>query len=100
MANRVAEIQNRTQAAFGFILRNNFSFDFATARDNWSQNFFISLQNSQQIAFDLREQLRVKNNPVFDDFGKTCAEFAFRQSFQSLQIANNQSRLVKRADEI
>ena len=40
MADGVAEIQNRAQAAFRFVLADDFGLDFAAARDDFAKAFW------------------------------------------------------------
>ena len=62
--------------------------------------FGFAPQQLRQIAFQLREQPGIVNDAVFDDFGETGAKLAFGQSAQGIEIAQHQTRLVKRAHEI
>ena len=61
VADGVAEIQNRAQAAFRFVLADDFRLDFAAARDDGGERLGVALEQLRQIAFELREQLCVVN---------------------------------------
>ena len=57
VADGVAEIQNGAQAAFGFVLADDFRLDFAAARDDGGERLRFAPEQFRQVAFELREQI-------------------------------------------
>ncbi len=57
VADGVAKIQNRAQAALGFILADDLRLDFAAARDYRGENGLVAVQNFRQVAFEPLEQI-------------------------------------------
>ena len=51
VADGVAEIQDRAQSAFGFILADDFRLDFAAARNDRGERFWFAFEQLRQVAF-------------------------------------------------
>ena len=64
------------------------------------KRFWFAFEQSGQIAFQPAEQCGVVDDAVFDDFGEAGAELARGQRSQRVEIAQDESRLIKRTDEI
>ena len=97
MADGVAEIQNRPQAALPFVLRNDLRFDFAAARTvRPAQRGSVPAATPNPFPTGQTAPAS-RMIPLFDDLGQPGAELAQRQSGQRAQIAQHQARLIKRA---
>src|SRR4030088_1947125 len=46
------------------------------------------------------EHLRVRDDSVLDDFGKTLIELAPRQSFQKIDVVDHKRGMMDRADQV
>src|SRR6185503_11373013 len=100
VANRVAEVQDLPKATLGFVVGDDVGLYLAAARDDIGENIVVQLQQARQIAFQAIEERGVVNNSVFDDLREAGAEFASGQGRENLEIAQDQTRLVKGADQI
>src|SRR6266852_5929104 len=100
MADGVAEVQNFAQPGLGFVLAHDLRLDGAAAFDHDLQQFGIEFQQFGQLAFEQLEQGRIVNDSVLDDLGKAGAELPRGQGAESVQVAEDQARLMKGAHEV
>ena len=70
VADGVAEIQDRPQAALGFVLAHHFGLDLAATRDDRGQHSWVAAQEAGQFALETPEELGVVNDAVLDDLGR------------------------------
>src|SRR6266568_4490810 len=100
MANGVAEVQNFAQPGLGFVLADDLCLDGTAAFDHDLQQFGIEFEQLGQLPFEQLEQGRIVNDSVLDDLGKAGPELPRGQGAESVQVAQNQPRLMKGADEV
>lgn len=100
VAEGVAEVQNRAQAGFRFVLGDDLGLDFATAGDDRSEDFRVPGEQSIQVAFEAAEERFVVDDAIFDDFGQAGAVLAVGEGLQCSEVAKDQARLVEGADQV
>src|SRR6516225_4836383 len=99
MTESMAQIEQSPLAKLALIPRHDRRFHTTAHRDRVLARGAAGEQLSP-IALQPREEIRIRDQSVFDDLGIAGAEFASRQRVQKRGIGEDQYRLVKGADQI
>src|SRR2546428_1135573 len=100
VAERVAEVEERAQAALALVTADDFGFDRDRAHHSLFQHFRIPRQQAIEIGLEPAEERRVADQAVLDHFGKPRAQLALGQGFQRSHVGHDQLRLMKGADHV
>jgi hypothetical protein len=100
VSDGVAEVEDFAEASFGFVLADDIGLDGAGAGDDGFEGSGAAFEDAGEVLFDSAEEGCVVNDAVFDDFGEAGDEFAVGKSFESVEIAEDEARLVEGADEV
>ena len=96
----MAEVQNRALAILALIGRDHLRLDRATAQHRAIERGRVASQQRVHVIFEPREEFRIANDAVLDDFGEAGEVFARRKRAQRIHVGEHQPRLVKRADHV
>ena len=100
VAEGMAEIEDGPETRFTLILADHKGLDLAAALNSMRQRYAVSSTQGIDVGFDPAEKIHVGNRAVFDDLCQPGTEFARRQSFEQVKVANHALRLVKSADHV
>src|ERR1700680_3445040 len=97
---RMAEIQDFTQAGFTLIERNDSRLLSDRPLNDEVERGRIAAKELIHLLLQKLEQLCVANDAVFNDFINARAKFARRKGPQQFWIRDHEFRRVERTDEI
>src|SRR5205823_12901549 len=99
MSDRVTEIeQGALTVSVLFVVRDDPRFDLDVSLNQWCE---IDLARVDPVIVKkLTEHLRVGDDCVLDDFGKTLTEFARWQRFQNVDVIDDERWLMNCADQV
>lgn len=78
VAKCMSVIQHCPQTSFFMlILGDNLSLELTGATNEMSQHFVIAGNDFGDVPFQIVEEVRIEDYPIFSDLGQTAAKFSF-----------------------
>ncbi len=100
MAERMAQIEQRTAAALRLVLGDDLGLGAATPLDRMQAGRRIALEDSSPMRLQPIEEGRVAQETVFRRFRIAGAQFAHVQRIQHIGVDQHQARLMEGADKV
>src|SRR5258706_11355557 len=100
MTERMAKIKERAVAFFALVLGDDGRFHGTGMSHRMGGCLGIACERAGTILFQPGEEIRVAEEPVFDDLGIAAEQLALRQRRQHGGVGDDDSRLVKQPYQI